>query len=64
MREFFYMDGHGPYVWTAYGITLAVLLWNVWSARAALNRQLRDAARAPAEAEPTPRATVSQVRDD
>ncbi len=23
------MDGHGLYVWTAYGLGLAVLVWNV-----------------------------------
>ena len=22
------MGGHGPYVWSAYGIAIAVLLWN------------------------------------
>ena len=33
MSEFFLMDGHGAYVWSAYGITLAVLILNVWLAR-------------------------------
>ena len=33
MSELFYMGGHGAYVWSAYGITLAVLIINVWLAR-------------------------------
>jgi len=33
VSEFFLMDGHGAYVWSAYGITLAVLILNVWLAR-------------------------------
>lgn len=33
MSEFFLMNGHGAYVWSAYGITLAVLILNVWLAR-------------------------------
>jgi heme exporter protein D len=34
MSEFFSMGGHGAYVWSAYGITLAVLIVNVWLVRA------------------------------
>jgi len=26
-----HMDGHGPYVWAAYGITLSVMLALVWT---------------------------------
>jgi heme exporter protein D len=33
MSEFFAMGGYAPYVWTAYGITLVVVVLNVWSAR-------------------------------
>jgi heme exporter protein D len=32
--EFLSMGGDGAYVWSAYGITLAVLIVNVWLARA------------------------------
>jgi heme exporter protein D len=32
--EFFSMGGDGAYVWSAYGITLAVLVLNAWLARA------------------------------
>ena len=34
MNDLFAMGGHGAYVWSAYGITLAVLILNVWLARA------------------------------
>ncbi len=33
MREFLAMGGYGPFVWSAYGITLAVLgglFWQSW----------------------------------
>ena len=33
MSEFLAMDGYAAYVWSAYGITLAVLGLNVWFAR-------------------------------
>jgi heme exporter protein CcmD len=32
MQEFLNMGGYGRYVWSAYGLWLAVLAWNVWSA--------------------------------
>ena len=45
MSEMLAMGGNGAYVWTAYGITLVVSVWNVWAARARLKRSLRAAAR-------------------
>jgi heme exporter protein CcmD len=39
MSDFFAMNGYGGYIWSAYGLTLAVMLLNVWWAR----RSLRDA---------------------
>lgn len=33
MSEFLAMGGDGAYVWSAYGITLAVLILNAWLAR-------------------------------
>ena len=30
LSAFIQMDGHGLYVWAAYGITLAVLTLNLW----------------------------------
>ena len=33
MMEFLRMGGEAAYVWSAYGITLAVVLFNAWWAR-------------------------------
>ncbi len=33
MIEFLSMGGYAAYVWTAYGITLVVLVLNIWFAR-------------------------------
>jgi heme exporter protein D len=33
MTEFLAMGGYAAYVWSAYGITLAVLLVSAWAAR-------------------------------
>jgi heme exporter protein CcmD len=38
LRDFINMGGYGPYVWSCYVLTLAVLVWLGWSSR----RQLRD----------------------
>lgn len=61
MTEFFAMDGDGPYVWTAYGITLAVLIWNIWSAKARLRRELREAAADHVGEESPRRPTVRHI---
>lgn len=62
MSEFFVMDGYAPYVWSAYGITLAVLIWNVWSA-GRLRKQNLERARSTTSAEETGRkATVRQIQ--
>ena len=39
------MGGYGAYVWTAYGLTTIVLLWNFWSARRSEAEALRNAQR-------------------
>lgn len=52
LPELFAMDGHGPYVWSAYAITFAVLVLNLvqpWLARRRLvsveaRRRRREAA--------------------
>lgn len=41
MTEFFHMGGYGPYVWSAYGLTLAVLLFNLIQARPCMRRAKR-----------------------
>lgn len=45
LDNFFHMSGYGAYVWSCYGLTVAVLIGNVWAARrrfaAALERAQR-----------------------
>lgn len=59
--DFLAMGNHALYVWSAYGVTLAIVLWNVlqpWRQRrrllreqaALLRREQAGAARAPAPA--------------
>jgi heme exporter protein D len=33
LQTFLHMGGYAEYVWPAYGLTAAVLVWNWWSAR-------------------------------
>jgi len=33
LQHFLSMSGYAPYVWSCYGLTLLVLIWNLWSAR-------------------------------
>ena len=33
LQKFFEMGGYAGYVWTAYGLTAVILLWNWWAAR-------------------------------
>ncbi len=39
MQEFLSMSGYGAYVWSCYGLTFAVLAWNLIAARRELKRQ-------------------------
>jgi heme exporter protein D len=59
--EFLHMGGYAAYVWSAYGITLLVLVLNVWSAyrrnTMALER-VKETAETPG---PAPRAKVRQL---
>ena len=32
MSEFLSMGGYAPYVWSSYGVTLVVLVYNAWAA--------------------------------
>jgi heme exporter protein D len=43
--EFIAMGNHGPYVWTAYGISLAIIALNVLLPLLARRRYLQDEAR-------------------
>lgn len=59
MNEFLAMGGHGPYVWSAYGVTLAVMVYNAWAAHRhqakALTRLRQTGARQGTGAKPTVR---------
>lgn len=43
--EFLAMGHHGPYVWSAYGISLLVLALNLWLPVLARHNYLQDEAR-------------------
>jgi heme exporter protein D len=45
MNEFLAMGGHGPFVWSAYAITLAVLILNVLQPWLARRRMVNEEAR-------------------
>jgi heme exporter protein CcmD len=45
MLEFFRMGGYAGYVWSCYGLTLAVLAGNLWHARRELANQVQRATR-------------------
>lgn len=62
MSQFLEMGGDGAYVWSAYGITLAVLIINVWLARAKRRSALRRAHEQAAVADvPRKQPTVRRV---
>jgi heme exporter protein D len=62
VSEFFLMNGHGAYVWSAYGITLAVLILNIWLARAKLRSALQRARELATQAEvPRRQPTVRRL---
>lgn len=63
MSELLAMGGNGAYVWSAYGITLGVLIWNIWTARRRLGRALAEATQEAGQAEPARQPRVSQVED-
>ena len=55
------IEGHWAYVWTAYGITLFVLVLNGWSAVRRHKRALAAARNAEAPARPARRPTVREL---
>lgn len=62
MSEVFQMGGDAAYVWPAYGITLALLLLNAWSARRKRIVALRQARDSPEREVPRKQPTVRQVQ--
>lgn len=61
MREFLAMGGYAAYVWTAYGITVAVIGINVWLARRRYRQALRTIELPGTADEPARQPTVRKV---
>ena len=62
LQNFLHMGGYAGYVWTAYGLTALVLLWNWWAARRS-EAEAADAAHAPHDTCPgEPHMTPRQKR--
>jgi heme exporter protein CcmD len=55
------MGGDAAYVWPAYGITLAVVVLNAWSARRRRINALRRASESAADERPRRQPTVRRV---
>jgi heme exporter protein D len=55
MREFLAMGGYAAFVWPAFGLSAAVLVYNAWAARRFRAKQLADARRRMADAARTRR---------
>jgi heme exporter protein D len=62
VTEFLAMGGYAAYVWTAYGITLLVLVLNVAAARRRLRGALRRARELDGRETSRKQATVRQLR--
>jgi heme exporter protein CcmD len=45
LREFLAMGTYGGYIWSCYGVTLAMLIFSAWSARRSLREQISAARR-------------------
>jgi heme exporter protein D len=61
MTDFLLMGGYAPYVWSAYGITLIVLVVNIWAAYRRHAEMLARAGREDSVAAPGRQPTVRQI---
>lgn len=61
MSEFLDMGGHGPYVWSAYGVTLVVMVYNAWAAYRHQTNALARLQQADTEQETRAKPTVRQI---
>lgn len=61
MSEFLSMGGHGPYVWSAYGVTLVVMVYNAWAAYRQQANALDRLQQAEPEQEKRAKPTVRQI---
>ena len=48
MSAFFAMGGYARYVWPCFGLTLLVIVWNIWAAQRAFQAARSRARRAKA----------------
>jgi heme exporter protein CcmD len=55
------MGGDGAYIWSAYGVTLAVLVFNVWWARRRHRVALKRARASAGDERVNKRPTVRQI---
>ncbi len=62
MIEVLSMGGHAAYVWPAYGITLVLIVFNVWAARRKLANALNEARRSTALQQPRNQPKVRQLQ--
>ena len=61
MREFLQMGGYAAYVWSAYGITLIVMIYSIWSAYRRHATMLARATHAPRAEAPERQPTVKVI---
>jgi heme exporter protein CcmD len=61
MSEVLSMGGDAAYVWPAYGITLVLIVLNVWSARRKFLNALSEARRSGSASEPRNQPKVRQL---
>lgn len=61
--DFLAMGKHGPYVWSAYGLTFAIVLWNIVQPWRQRRRLLREQA-ALLRREQRDARSAASVRDD
>lgn len=62
MSEFLHMGGYASYVWSAWGITLAVLVYNAWAAYRYHATALSRLRASGEESGAGPQPTVRQIR--
>ena len=62
MSELLRMGDDGVYVWSAYGVTLAVLIFNVWWARRRHQGALERARASARDERASKRPTVRQIQ--
>jgi len=61
MSEFLQMGGYAPYVWSAYGFTLIVMVYSVWAAYRRHSAMLARAAQMKRPETPGRQPTVRQI---